>query len=107
MKSLIHALLLLTAFTAIIGCGPSKRHLGEQAVAKIETFKNANGRLPNSLEEVGVKEDESGPVYYCQTTNGEYLVWYGTALGESVGYNSKTKKWSDTGNPACSPPIIE
>jgi hypothetical protein len=107
MKSLVLALVLLTAFTPIIGCGASKRHIDEQTVAKIEAFKSANGRLPKSLEEVGVKEDESGPVYYCQTTTGQYLVWYGASLGESVGYNSKTKKWSDSGNPPCATPVIE
>ncbi len=51
----------------VASCGPSKQKIGNQAVEKIEQFRKANGRLPQSLSEVGIAEVESGPVYYCRT----------------------------------------
>jgi hypothetical protein len=82
-----------------VGCGPSHRDLSDAIVLKVEDFKRANGHLPNSLREVGVEESESCPCY-CKTKDNGYLVWYGTTLGHSDTYDSRTKEWSDL-NPVC------
>src|SRR5258708_27181926 len=84
-----------------VSCVQSKRALGNTIVAKIEEFKRGNGRLPSSLSEVGVKESESCPCY-CKTSDSGYIVWYGTTLGESDTYDSRTRKWAEVGQGVCS-----
>jgi hypothetical protein len=64
-------------------------------IGGIEAFRKANGRLPNSLAEMGIYEDESGPVYYRKQDDQNYIVYFGLSLGESETYDSRTRKWSD------------
>ena len=99
------AIPLATALVLVIclaGCGPSKRDLGNAIVSKIEEFRRIHGRLPNSLSEVAVEESESGPYYFCKSGDNNYILWYGTSLGESDSYNSQTKKWSEVNEGVCS-----
>jgi hypothetical protein len=49
---------------------------------------------------MGAKEDESCPCY-CKTGGDSYIVSYGTTLGESYAYDSRTKKWSEAAGPVC------
>lgn len=68
---------------------------GNTIIDKIEIFKQSNKRLPNSLNELGIQEKMNGPFYYEKNdSTNSYLVWYGTILGESVTYDSTTKKWN-------------
>lgn len=83
-------LLLLTA------CGPSLQELGEQAVAKVEAFRQQNGRVPESLKEAGLRDEGSGPVYYKTDAACLYLVYYREGLGESVSYCGATHQWTQT-----------
>jgi hypothetical protein len=47
------------------------------------------------MSELGIKEEMDGPFYYEKNDiTNSYLVWYGTILGESVTYDSTTKKWN-------------
>jgi hypothetical protein len=41
-----------------------------------------------------MKETENGPIYYKKESDTEYVVWFGTQLGESVTYDSETKEWT-------------
>jgi hypothetical protein len=66
---------------------------GNEIVAKIELFKKENGRLPLSLSELGIKATEEGPIYYEKKDDAIYILWFGEGLGESVTYDSSTKKW--------------
>lgn len=92
---------IVLLITCAPGCSPSKQQVGNGVIEKIEAHRKANGRWPHSLSELGVAEDESGPVYYCKTTQTEYIVWYGTALGESVTYSSRTKQWKQASGETC------
>jgi hypothetical protein len=91
--------LLLVMFSWMLalypGCNSSNRSAGDQVVAGVEKFKQERGRLPNSLEELGVKSDESGPVFYEKKSESRYVVWYGTSLGESTTYDSEVRRWDD------------
>jgi hypothetical protein len=62
---------------------------------ELRSSKQERGRLPNSLEELGVKSDESGPVFYEKKSESRYVVWYGTSLGESTTYDSEVRRWDD------------
>jgi hypothetical protein len=70
---------------------------GNEIVSHIETFRTKHGRLPETLAEVGYEESESGP-YYRKIDYAAYCVWFGTSLGESETYSSRTKKWEPTNN---------
>lgn len=62
-------------------------------IARIDSFRQVNDRLPESLREIGEHESEEGPLYYLKKSDSVHLLWYGTTLGESNVYTSDTKKW--------------
>lgn len=93
-KIFLTFLLLIMICFSNLSCGSSdKVTKGNEAVIKIEEFKNKNGRLPNSLSEVGIVETESGPIYYEKKNDSKYILWFGKELGESITYDSDTKQW--------------
>jgi len=59
---------------------------------KVGDFRRHQGRLPLSLDEVGVPESEIFPRYKRISTS-DYEVWFGTVLGESLTYESSTRAW--------------
>ena len=65
---------------------------GEMVVARIEYFRNQRSRLPEDLQEIGIVSDSIG-VFYRKESKDRYIVWFGTTLGESITYDSATKKW--------------
>jgi hypothetical protein len=66
---------------------------GHEIVSRVETFRvQHNGRLPENLQEVGIDDSNLG-VFYRRISADEYCVWFGTTLGESEVYYSRTKKW--------------
>lgn len=89
-------LLLIIAIAIFFGfsCGSkAKLEQAKEIVAKVEKFKVEKDRLPNSLSEIGIIETEAGPIYYKKATESKYIVWFGKDLGESITYDSDTKKW--------------
>lgn len=70
----------------------AKLRTANQIISRVEAFRVSQGRLPETLEEVGVTDPDLR-VFYEKTNNNEYVVWFGTTLGESETYNSRTKKW--------------
>jgi hypothetical protein len=70
----------------------ANQRLGEQLVEKVEIYRHVQGRLPESLEDVGVHNNDL-PVYYEKKSGDRYILWYGTTLGESAVFDSQTKKW--------------
>ena len=65
-----------------------------RVVNKVEGYQKKNSRLPDSLRDIGLKENESGPVYYKKNDDRSYMVWYGLSLGESEVYDSRSRTWS-------------
>ena len=67
----------------------------QNTVAAIESYRSSHHKLPNSIAEVAPQfNSEAGPVYYEQgPENGQYVVYFGTSLGESFVYDSSTGKW--------------
>jgi hypothetical protein len=100
MKRPLLLVLTLMLGVIVVGCNSSKRRTGDNVVAKVEQFRKSNGRLPNALSDIGTKEEESCPC--CKTGDDSYIVWYGTSLGESDAYDSRTKKWSEVTGAVCS-----
>ena len=73
------------------------QRLGEEVVRRVENFRTIHQKLPESLTEIGieVKSESDPPVYYRKESSDHYIVWYGLSLGESMTYDSATRKWED------------
>ena len=67
---------------------------GNEVIVKVDSFRNVNKRLPNSLSELGILEKEEGPIYYEKKDSLRYIIWFGTTFGESEIYDSEKKKWN-------------
>lgn len=68
---------------------------GYTVVEKVETFRKQYGRLPDSLAQVGIKEDEETETYlsYSKQDHKYYSVWIGISFEESRFYYSDTRSW--------------
>jgi hypothetical protein len=77
-----------------------QRKASNEIAAKVEQFRQLSGHLPEGLSDIGLKNNESCPCY-CKTSNDSYMVWYGTALGESDTYDSRTTQWSEAAGLVC------
>ena len=89
---------LVGALWAVWARGPLSRERrlmreGDEVVAAIERHRHATGRLPESLRAVGLPEAEEGPIHYERRGDGGYVLWFGTVLGESATYDSRTGRW--------------
>lgn len=96
LKNIAVCLILALSFLDV-DCNQDKKQSlikqGNEIAAKVEAFKAKNGKLPNSLQNIGVEEKLEGPVFYEKKSDTEYRLWFGAELGESVVYNSSTRKW--------------
>jgi hypothetical protein len=72
---------------------------GQELVVKVETFRQENHRLPESLEEVGIRDPDSLRLNYEKCNDSEYLLSFGTTLGESMTYNPIKRKWEPDNDP--------
>lgn len=77
----------------LLSCKNNKQKKGEIIVDLIYNYKRDKGQLPGSLFDLGVDEIEEGPIYYSRQDTDQFIVWYGTDLGESNVYNSNSMKW--------------
>lgn len=70
---------------------------GNTVVKKLEAFRLIHHKLPDSLAEVGVLENEQTELYlgYTRKDSNYYVVWIGISSEESKFYYSDTKKWED------------
>jgi len=69
-------------------------------VSKIQVFSRLRGRLPISLDEIGIGDPDARRFFYEKCTEHRFLVWFGTRLGESMTYDSDAFKWQSL-NIAC------
>jgi uncharacterized protein YxeA len=69
---------------------------GNQLVEKVEKYKETHKKLPQDLKDIGVDyKTEDSLFYYSIRDSKNYMIWYGTELGESKTYYSDSKKWED------------
>jgi hypothetical protein len=67
--------------------------LGNEVVRSIDALREREGKLPASLSEVGIPVSDQDHYFYQPCTDGRYIVWFGTRLGESMTYDSATRHW--------------
>lgn len=93
-----HALVLLLMLLCLGSCESREQRLmdeGDLLVERIEIFNKENGRLPESLTEMGIEEKMEGPLYYQKEGEDQFIVSFGLTLGESMIYRSETGEWRD------------
>jgi hypothetical protein len=69
------------------------RREGDNLIYLIEEYRLQTGKLPASLTALKIAELEAGPLYYQRKDAATYEVWFGTSLGESETYSSRTRRW--------------
>ncbi|GHT25483.1 hypothetical protein FACS189430_12080 [Bacteroidia bacterium] len=79
-------------------CSHTKQNkaTGDIIIKKIELYKKANGVLPNSLQDIGQDEIINNVLFcYDKVDSVNYVVWFGTTLGEGIYYYSDTQQWEN------------
>ena len=97
---LLSAFLLTSCLRSYI---EQNKKVGNTIVDKIEEYRAANDSLPDSLEGIGLDEsiritieDKDGALFcYKKMDSLNYILWFGTTLGEGIYYYSDTKQWED------------
>ncbi|WP_154651006.1 hypothetical protein [Reinekea blandensis] len=100
VNGLMKNLALVVFIVFLSSCIESKatQAKAEALVIAIEQFREKNGVIPTVSEipklytELGLEYSESCPCYQYIDEN-EYKVYWGTSLGESDYFDSKTNKW--------------
>ena len=95
MKGFIFFMFLLTASSCCDMMCERERHAAI-VIDSVESFKAQNNRLPDDLAEMGI-EYNMELSFYNKVDSVEYEVWYGSWVGVSKVYNSKTKSWRESG----------
>jgi hypothetical protein len=76
---------------------------GNSLISQINSFQQSHGRLPLDLSELGndtAQAAEKKGLSYERCSSGvHYIVWFGTTLGESVSYDSRSSGWKDENGP--------
>ncbi|HZU27985.1 MAG TPA: hypothetical protein VFA04_20820 [Bryobacteraceae bacterium] len=91
--------LALIAFAALMIFGPDEivwrceLHQGNDAIQRIESYRGKHHRSPGSLEETGLRDSDPSWIFYQKCNDRQYVVWFGTTLGESMTYTSWTRNW--------------
>ena len=97
MRTIIFIILSLL-FVIFISCSHTEQNKtnGNKIIEKIETYKKTNGFLPNSLIDIGQNEIIND-VQFCyeKVDSVNYMIWFGTTLGEGIYYYSDTQQWED------------
>ena len=96
--SILAAIVLFVGFILFWMVAPqeivyrSELRTGKIVVSRVEAYRNSYGSLPDSLGAVGMNELDLN-VYYQKIDSRNYIVWFGTTLGESMTYHSDLRKW--------------
>lgn len=85
-------------FCCVFSCSNIEQNKteGNTIITKIESYKKINGFLPNSLHDIG-QNDVINNVLFCydKVDSTNYMIWFGTTLGEGIYYYSDTQQWED------------
>jgi hypothetical protein len=68
---------------------------GNGLVLRVESFRQQQGHLPESLSEVDADNADLDRFFYQKCSDSHYILWFGTELGESMTYDSLSRSWTD------------
>jgi hypothetical protein len=66
---------------------------GNEIVRSIDVFQKREGRLPSSLSEVGITDNDQERYFFQACAGGQYIIWFDTRLGKSMVYGSANHEW--------------
>lgn len=66
---------------------------GAYLIDKIETFRQTENRLPNSVEELGLEEPMNSGPYYKRKDSVNYVIFFTVGFDETFIYYSDKKEW--------------
>jgi len=66
---------------------------GNVLISKIEEYRQEEGELPIGYNELDLKEVNTNELFYQKVDSINYILWFGTSLGESMIYYSDSKEW--------------
>ena len=79
-------------------CFHSNRYIkeGNIIVQAIEEYRISTDSLPSSLKSMGINDVIDGVLFcYEKVDSSNYIIWFGTTLGDGIYYYSDTKEWED------------
>lgn len=97
MRKMILLAMILLLQAGCCGLVCERQRHAALIIEKVENFRNVNGRLPETIEEVGMDGTQDRLSFYVKTGEDKYEVSYGLDVGISMVYDSKTKRWSEKG----------
>jgi hypothetical protein len=74
--------------------------VGNGLVSRIEAFQTEHGFLPADLSVVGASHATQDKYFYQACDDKSFIVWFGTALGKSMTFESATGSWTSI-HPVC------
>ncbi len=88
-------ILVLVVFSKLYGFVWLKTTIskGDTVVSYIESFHQANDRLPISLQEIGI--DENYIIQYEAHTDGSYELWFPINAEQNMYYYSDDSEWTE------------
>ena len=91
----IVVLLVITYFILVYLETKSYDRKGEALINKIEEYRKQTGRLPNTVENLGLQETMDMGPHYEKIDSLEYYVYFNIGFDSFRVYESGTKKWYD------------
>ena len=109
--SLLTLLFLVFCLSSCLSYIEKNKKTGNLIIERIEQYKKDNGHLPDQINYVdseydfldfqndstvvSVLEIDREVFCYQKTDSVNYMLWFGTTLGEGIYYYSDTKTWKD------------
>jgi hypothetical protein len=106
MNTIKNLLLRVTIILSFIGLGCSSCHIsnrevrlmneGKEIIKKIEDYKKKHNKLPGSLSDMGIEEQDGMDVlYYYKRDSINYTVSFPISAEKHKFYYSDSKKWEE------------
>ncbi len=108
---LLTLLFLVLCFPSCLSYIEKNKKTGNLIIERIDQYKKDNGHLPDQINYVdseygfldfqndstvvSVLEIDEEVFCYQKTDSVNYMLWFGTTLGEGIYYYSDTKTWKD------------
>ena len=109
--SLLTLLFLVFCLSSCLSYIEKNKKTGNSIIERIEQYKKDNGHLPDQINYVdseydfldfqndstvvSVLEIDEEVFCYQKIDSVNYMLWFGTTLGEGIYYYSSTKTWED------------
>ena len=68
---------------------------GQKLVVKVEEYRKQHGKLPQSITDLGIKEEMGEGPYYEKIDNAKYEVYFNIGFDNTLTYYSDTEKWKE------------